>query len=722
MTRQQQKVGYAGQCLKPDSFIYWQGQIYQIERPDEAETDPLMIWIKNIETLELTTIRMEELLLPERDDEQSAPLFAPTLEKLKQEMMERYFPPASVTTTGLPDKLLEKAETIVTVVESVAQWLREKERLALLQGEKMSCAVAAKQACAQLENPIGLTTYYKYRRLYREHDGDKAGIAAALRRSTFNQTQMNRAQLHFIDTFILRFYTGKRTIRPRPQLLYHLAQAALERTRNFWLDPDKCPGTGVENVVEELLNPRLPIQVILNNPEKKGWLTPIQLPSRSWFYNYLSWFETQPDQGKEVIVARYGEEMWEREHMVFDTFVNRAVRTLQYVFADHWLIDLFIVDEATRSRLNRLWLTLLIDAYSRSVLGMALLYETPSIASIQSALKHAIWPKVSHRELGIEAEWVCYGIPQQLSLDNAWAHHSSSLEKLARGISHRGKYNSIDLVFRPPYRGRYGALIERLFGNFSAQLKELLPEAIASSDPRHVQNAARQARLLYQDVYTIIHQLIVRYQHTPHRELDNMTPHQKWLDGWQLGYPGQVPPLTKAVDRLFWRRSPETRVINRKGVSAFGLHYWSPELDLLPRKGMDGQSIPYEFGYEPSNIGRLALFRQDDEWIGDVYAKQLRRADDSIRSVSLWERKMAQALARDRGQASLDWLTFVTDIDELGQTRSAEKKRIRRKAKTQATERQSSPDVEQLEADVWQIPGIAVDHDYTDLLVDFLGQ
>jgi hypothetical protein len=90
---------------------------------------------------------------------------------------------------------------------------------------------------------------------------------------------------------------------------------------------------------------------------------------------------------------------------------------------------------------------------------MALLYEAPCIESIQGALRHAIWPKISHRDLGIPGEWVCYGIPQQLSLDNAYAHHSGSLENLARACGQGGRYASIDLVFRPPYKGRYGALI-----------------------------------------------------------------------------------------------------------------------------------------------------------------------------------------------------------------------------------------------------------------------
>jgi putative transposase len=149
---------------------------------------------------------------------------------------------------------------------------------------------------------------------------------------------------------------------------------------------------------------------------------------------------------------------------------------LQFVFADHWQMDVLILDESHLP--VRLWLTLLIDGYSRGVLGMALLPESPCIESIQQALLHAIWPKQSQEKWGLQDEWSCYGIPQQLSLDNAWAHHSHSLEDLARSISMNGQYTPITLVFRPPYRGRYGAIIERLFGNFADRVRSFLPGAI----------------------------------------------------------------------------------------------------------------------------------------------------------------------------------------------------------------------------------------------------
>lgn len=693
-------------CLKPGGFIAWRERVYQIEPPAGAGVDPLLIWVRDTETLELLPLKMEELLLVEGQP----PLFAQTLLQLKEEMKVHYMPATSPPATGLPDNLLRRAAQIVSTIETVERLLVSKERLAQAQNQNLDYTTTLEQLLGQLAEPIGLTSYYKYRRLYRQNEGDRVRIAAALRRKTYNQSRMSRAEHHFLDTLILRFYAGQRTIRPKPKKLYEIIQSAFKRTGALWLDPDKCPGTGAENVVTELLDPRIPLQTILDNPEKAGWLSPIRLPSQSWFYGYLRWFEIQPDQGREIIVSRHGEAMWEREWMVFDTFVHRAVHTLQYVFADHWLIDLFTVDEATRSQLRRLWLTLLIDVYSRSVLGLALLYETPCIESIQGALRHAIWPKVSHRALGIQEDWICYGIMQQLFLDNAWAHHSHSLEQLARAISHGGKYNSIDLVFRPPYTCRYGALIERLFGNFSGQFQELLPGAILSGQPKAMTNATRQACLLYQDVYKIVHQLIVRYQHTPHRELNGMTPHQKWLEGCQLGYSGWPPPLTEAVDRLFWRRSTETRVINRKGISAFDLHYWSPELDLLPRTDGGGRPIRYGFSYQPADISHLAIFR-DQQWVGDVTAKQLRRADGSTRPVSLWEHEMGQDLAHGRSRASQDWLAFINELNELGQQRTTEKKRANQKAKQSVR-----PTTETIQA----ISANGAEPDYTELLRRFV--
>jgi len=663
--------------LCPGFFLYWKGQRYRLLSNEVS--DPMHLRVEDIATQERFTFRVETLFL--LDDDASGPIFAPSLEALQAEIERKCPPPTLLHPEGLPEPLQQRADHIISVVETIEKLLADEiSRSRLGQGE-FRRTQAIHRACALLPEPIQPSTYYKYHHYYQAYAGDPAQIAAALRRTTYNQTKMDKTQLLFVDTHVLRFYARGRFMRPRPATLYRLLQSTFQRTRGQWIAPERCEKQVPENLVEELLDPRIPIQVILENPEKARWLQAFELPSRSWFYQYLRWFEHQPEQGKAVIVARHGKELWEREHLVFDTFISRATLPLQYVFADHWLLDCFIVDDVHRNTVDRLWLTVLIDAYSRSILGLALLSENPCIESIQCGLRHAIWPKTSHQALGIEGEWACYGIPQQLFLDNAWSHHAYSLENLARRIGQGGRYSSIDLVFRPPYKGRYGALIERFFGNLSNRMKELLPGAIRSNEPGAVSRAAKDACLLYQDVYRILHQWIVAYQHTPHAELAGLTPHQKWLEGLQFGYP-MVPPLSPSLERIFWRMSLETRVVTGKGVCLFGLHYWSPDLNQAQRVGRDGQPLLYHFSYDPSDISRIALFR-DEQWIGDVYAKELRQPDGSTRGLSLWEHRMAKALAHVKGKDPYDWLSYISEIDTLTKSRLSEKKKAQRAAKKQ---------------------------------------
>lgn len=210
-------------------------------------------------------------------------------------------------------------------------------------------------------------------------------------------------------------------------------------------------------MIERLLNARQPIDDLLADKEQVQYLTQIKLPSRSWFYGYVRWVEAQPNEGTKSYIIRHGQAEWEANFLLFDRFCQTATLPLQYVFADHYKLDVLHVDDEFREVLGRLWLTLLVDAYSRMVLGLHISYEDPTIESIQQALQHAIWPKQNLSEFKIDLSWLCYGVPQRLLLDNAWAHHSYSLETHTQALAGGGRYTQMELVFRPPYQARYGA-------------------------------------------------------------------------------------------------------------------------------------------------------------------------------------------------------------------------------------------------------------------------
>lgn len=694
----------APNTLQSGHYIFWKQHTYQVIALDP--NNAMLLHVQPLSEGPSTRLSLLDLLAVPRTSP-SAPLFAPTQAALQQQIEEQYSHTLGATTHDLPDSYVIKARAITSIVETVRRMVSEDERRAKVHSEvilrkqailralsfisKTSIRMEIKGTSQEIELHAGLTTYYKYERLYDTYHGDEAQIATSFRRATFRLPRMSTAQFHFIDLCLLLYYGNTRSTKTR---VYKLAQDILKRTKGYWVDPDLCGASIPENLTTELLDLKIPMQAILDNLEKAPLLTKIEMPSPAWFYAYAKYVEAQPDRGETMITQRLGKGVWEQFHLVFDTFVHRAQFPLQYVFADHWLLDAWIVDEETRQIPSRLWLTLLIDTYSRSIIGMALLEENPCIESIQQALKHTIWEKTSHLALGIEQDWASYGIPLQLFLDNAWAHHSHSLENLARVISRNGTYNAIDLVFRPPYKGRYGAIIERLFRNFSGQVKELVKGAIQSSDPKAVRAATKNACLLYPDMNRLLHQLIVKYQHTPHRELQGMTPHQKWSEGIQSsGYP-LVPPFTPAVERLFLRMHPQTRTVKGHGIPFLGLNYWSAELGGIERIDREGKAVPYHFRYDPTDISRICLFR-NGEWVGDGSARELQLADGTYRHISLAQWKMAKHLvssqeSQTEGQTPAE-LALVNDLQILTKQRTQEKKAVQRHGSNPHTQNVEKP-------------------------------
>lgn len=666
--------------MQPGWMLHYRERSYRIEA---ISADGLSYNMVDIQTGEEVTFSIQELLL--YPDPEHPPIFAPNAQALEREIAQQKPPPPLVNNHGLPSYLIEKASHIVQTITSVQAMFEEAERQARLHSVDLPKVETLDRLLNQLDTPVARSTYYKYLKIYDKWDGSIPAIAADLRRSTYHQARLSPAAIYFIDVCILRWRASHRPLRI--STLYKKMDKLLERREGFWIDPEKCRGDYPEDLVAELFNPDIPTPAIIDNPEKRLLLTPIELPSRSWFYEYARHVEQSPDKGKDILMAQVGREAYEKERLVFDTFVKRAQYPLQYVFADHWLVDVFTVDDETRSETTRLWFTAFIDAYSRSVLGITLADEEPCIETIAAGLKHAIWPKVSHEAYGITDPWVAYGIPINLFLDNAWAHHSETVRQIARVISQNGKYSTIQLQFRPPYKARYGGLIERLFGNFSGKMKEALQGAIRSSDYKDVARAKKEAVLLARDVDKFLHQLVVHYQHSPHRELDGMTPHQKWVEGIKLAPPA-VPPRTRALERLFLRHVTQSRVIGADGVKAFGMTYWSPALAGVKRD-QGKQKRKFTFAYDRDDISCIALFAED-AWVADLRAKDLLLPDGSYRAMSIWERKLAMKLAKVAGDPPSAFLNYLDDAEKLNTQRTNEKRAAKRK-RSRASENGSKP-------------------------------
>ena len=104
---------------------------------------------------------------------------------------------------------------------------------------------------------------------------------------------------------------------------------------------------------------------------------------------------------------------------------------LSLIQIDHTLVDVIVVDTATRAPIQRPWLTLAIDVCTRCVAGFHLSLEPSSATSVALCLSHAALLKNSWlAERNIDAEWPVYGIPERL-------HHAAGGLVAGRSGRHR---------------------------------------------------------------------------------------------------------------------------------------------------------------------------------------------------------------------------------------------------------------------------------------------
>jgi len=680
--------------LRPGTFLRYHGGDYRV--------------VPNAEGVPGTHITLEgplgegmrrdtyELLLEDvlfDPDDGTDLIVAPTLDGLRKRVREATGEAKDVyrvATPALREGMLEAADRVIETVETVERLVAEERRRMVEagRGAEFRGTPALRGAVARLRRPVCIETYYNHRRKYRTFKGDRDRIAADLHRSTLGETRMSKHVQHMIDMLILRH---PRAGKPE---LYRALGNLWDRTGGRWIDLDRVADVP-EKLVDALFNADVPIEAIASNdgyrgPDGGSLLVPVALPLRTRFYDHVTRIEASPGTGKQYMDERYGEGTWDKHYRIFDIFITHAQRPLQYVWGDHYKIDVRTVDKETRSTHHRLWLTILIDAYTRAVVGMALLDEDPCIESIQTATAHAIWPKTSHKRFSRLADkpWVCWGNMQQLFVDNAWAHHSHSVERLMRRLGCGGDYTAPELHFRQPYMARKGALVERFFGNLALKIRSHLAGAIRSRDPKAIRDGLEEACLLYEDIDEFLHEKILEYMHTPHRELRGLTPHEKWMQSIERSGQPKAPRKTDERERWFWRLHPEPRTIRKQGIEFLGLHYHDPRLDGEMSVRGDGSAADYYLAYRPSDISQVAVFK-DDEYVGyDVRAKELRMADGSYEALSKSEWDIARRLIAERRRQrdrSLNALQSLEEWRKRAEVRKAEREAIQKELAAAAT-------------------------------------
>lgn len=310
----------------------------------------------------------------------------------------------------------------------------------------------------------------------------------------------------------------------------------------------------------------------------------------------------------------------------------QPTRPLERVEIDHTKLDLFIIDSETKLPVGRPTITVIIDKYSRMVVGMHVSFDPPGYLSVMLCLLNAIMPKryVETDFPSVENKWNTYGIPEQIIVDNAREFYSEDFEDACLQLGILPSYSPIK---HPWYKGS----IERFFETENQRLLHNQPGTTFSNIiDREDYDPEKNAVISFDAFIEMLHIWVIDvYSQDLHRGLGDIPAHvwEKGIKEFPPALPRRKQELRVLVGQI------EHRKISRSGIKLFNLKYNDDRLALL-RRELKGQKAKLKFN--PDDLSIIYVYNPKD----DSYIPILAEDQEYTRGLSLWQHEVIQSYVR----------------------------------------------------------------------------
>tara|TARA_R110001592_G_scaffold240606_4_gene500668 strand:- start:3919 stop:5838 length:1920 start_codon:yes stop_codon:yes gene_type:complete len=271
----------------------------------------------------------------------------------------------------------------------------------------------------------------------------------------------------------------------------------------------------------------------------------------------------------------------------------KTSRILERVEADHTPLDIHVLHDQTKTLLGRPTLTILIDHYSRMIVGFQISFEEPSYASAAMAIGSAILPKRDLLEFyGVEGDWPAQGVMELMVADNGAEFWSENLDM---AISEIGSVLQYAPVKSPNYKG----VVERFFGTLKTTFIDSLPgktNGVGNGSDEY--SAEKEAKLTLSEFKKLFLNWLVNIYHLEPVGDMEFSPLDLWKSSAQE-FP-VVEEDAKKIETALMCSS--TRTLQREGIQIETLHYNSNALrDIYRREGR----MELRIKYSPFDIGHI---------------------------------------------------------------------------------------------------------------------
>lgn len=290
-----------------------------------------------------------------------------------------------------------------------------------------------------------------------------------------------------------------------------------------------------------------------------------------------------------------------------------VTRLLDLAIMDHTDVDCWVIDDVTHQPIGRPRITFLIDSCSRYPLGFNIGWKSAGLEAAIACLRHA-FPKKADLKAKypeIEHEWLAYGQPREILVDQGLEFVGSSFEDICAdlGISIR-----IAPVRTPEYKGQ----IERFIGTINRQAFHRLKGSVPGK-PQALQSLGidpeKDAIFFLSELEALVNKWIVDvYARETHRTL-NAAPAQVWQTRRKTD-PIELCPDLSALNASCSK--VVKRVLTRGGIELNNLTYRSEDVsellqDLVPRsrkRNTSSHGILVKVKYQPDDLGHIYVWNE----------------------------------------------------------------------------------------------------------------
>ncbi len=306
-----------------------------------------------------------------------------------------------------------------------------------------------------------------------------------------------------------------------------------------------------------------------------------------------------------------------------------AVRPLERAAMDHSRMDVLVVDESTGLPLGRPWITVIIDEYSRYILGYYLGFEEPSNVSMVRALRNALSPKDVSPD--VKCLWDAWGIIETLAVDNGLEFHGRALEAGA------GRYG-ITIQFCPRRKPWYKGKIERFFGTMNTGLLvDMKGKTFSSVLLKGDYDPAKHAVMTLETLRRVVQIWIVDVYHQEIHSVLGMSPAEAWNEAIYR-VDRYLPPSSLAMEAAF--SASCRRELTHKGIEFDSLFYNSRELGVL--RELHGSHINVEVRTCDDDLGSVVVVSPDQKTLLKIPALNIKYAAGLTR----WQHKVCKRFQR----------------------------------------------------------------------------